>query len=92
MSGFTGLLSFELVSEDLAAIKTFVNRLVYFKLGVSWGGHESLIYPPAISYLKEQTPEQFKAMGIAPGLMRISVGLEHKDDLVRDLEQALAFV
>ncbi|MEM6379076.1 MAG: PLP-dependent aspartate aminotransferase family protein, partial [Bacteroidota bacterium] len=92
MDGFTGLLSFELISEDLGAIKEFVNRLVYFKLGVSWGGHESLIYPPAISYLKEQTPEQFNAMGIAPGLMRISVGLEHIEDLLEDLEQALIVV
>jgi cystathionine beta-lyase/cystathionine gamma-synthase len=56
---------------------------------VSWGGHDSLIYAPAISYLKEQTPEQFKAMGIAPGLIRISVGLEHVDDLISDLAQAL---
>ncbi len=92
MSGFTGLLSFELLSEDFVKIKSFVNRLVYFKLGVSWGGHESLIYPPAISYLKEQTPEQFKAMGIAPGLMRISVGLEDVGDLLEDLEQALTLV
>lgn len=89
MSGFTGLLSFELLSEDFTQIKQFVNQLVYFKLGVSWGGHESLIYPPAISYLKEQTPEQFKAMGIAPGLMRISVGLEDAEDLIADLESAL---
>lgn len=85
MSGFTALLSFELATEDLAKIKAFVNGLKLFKVGVSWGGHDSLIYAPAISYLKEQTPEQFKAMGIEPGLIRISVGLEHADDLVADL-------
>jgi cystathionine beta-lyase/cystathionine gamma-synthase len=89
LKGFTGLMSFELATEDIDRVKTFVNGLRLFKIGVSWGGHDSLIYAPAISYLKEQTPEQFKAMGIAPGLIRISVGLEHVDDLISDLAQAL---
>ncbi|MCA9735917.1 PLP-dependent transferase, partial [candidate division KSB1 bacterium] len=60
MSGFSGLLSFELAMEDLNQIKTFFNGLKIFQIGVSWGGHESLIYAPAISYLKELPQEQFK--------------------------------
>ena len=56
---------------------------------MSWGGHESLIYAPAISYVKEMTKEQFESTGLAYGDMRISVGLEHVDDLINDLEQAL---
>lgn len=88
MSGYTGLMSFQLVTE-LEKIKTFFNSLQLFKIGVSWGGHESLIYAPAISYLKELNHEQFGAMGISLGDMRISVGLENADDLIYDLEAAL---
>jgi len=89
MSGYGSLLSFELLTEDIDRIKQFTKQLHLFKMGVSWGGYESLIYAPLISYLKEQTPEQFKAMGIAPGLMRISVGLEDVQDLMDDLSKAL---
>lgn len=89
MKGYTGLMSFQLATEDLDKIKTFVNSLKVFKIGVSWGGHESLIYAPAISYLKELSPEQFGAMGISLGDMRISVGLENVDDLINDMEAAL---
>ena len=48
-----------------------------------------MIYALAISYIKELTAEQFAATGLAYGDMRISVGLEHVDDLIADLEQAL---
>lgn len=89
MSGFTGLMGFQLATENLEEIKAFFNSLEIFKIGVSWGGHESLIYAPAISYLKELSPDQFAGMGISLGDMRISVGLEHKDDLIADLSQAL---
>ncbi|MEQ9437413.1 MAG: aminotransferase class I/II-fold pyridoxal phosphate-dependent enzyme [Cyclobacteriaceae bacterium] len=89
MSGYTGLMSFQLATEALEKIKAFFNSLQLFKIGVSWGGHESLIYAPAISYLKELSPEQFGAMGISLGDMRISVGLENADDLIRDLDAAL---
>ncbi len=89
MSGFTGLLSFELDTEELEEVKAFVNALKYFELGVSWGGHESLVYAPAISYVKELSPEKFKALGISYGVIRISVGLEDPEDLIEDLENAL---
>lgn len=89
MSGFTGLLSFRLTWSDLNRIKSFFNALEIFQIGVSWGGHESLIYAPAISYLKELPPERFDDLGISLGDMRISVGLENAEDLVSDLAQAL---
>ena len=89
MAGYSGLMSFELDTDDLKVIKRFVNGLDIFQIGVSWGGHESLVYAPAISYLKEMSEERFKEMGIAPGLIRISVGLENCDDLILDLEQAM---
>lgn len=90
MQGYSGLMSFELNSNDLAKIKKFVNTLEYFKIGVSWGGHESLMYAPAISYLKEMSPKQFEEMGISIGLMRMSVGLEDPEDLIADLDRALS--
>ena len=90
MTGTTGLMGFTLATDDLAAIKRFVDGLATFRIGVSWGGHESLVYAPVISLLKETPPERFDALGIAPGDIRISVGLEHPDDLVADLDAALA--
>jgi len=92
MSGYTGLLSFRLATEDLSKIKAFVNGLNVFKIGVSWGGHESLVYVPAISYLKELNEKQFTDMGISLGDIRISVGLEHVDDLIEDLQQVLEII
>ncbi|NQU51150.1 MAG: aminotransferase class I/II-fold pyridoxal phosphate-dependent enzyme [Bacteroidetes bacterium] len=89
MTGFSGLMAFKLKTTDLSQIKIFFNSLEIFKIGVSWGGHESLVYAPAISYLKELSPEQFAGLGISLGDMRISVGLEDADDLISDLEQAL---
>ena len=92
MTGTTGLLGFRLATDDLDRIKRFVDALEIFQLGVSWGGHESLVYAPAISYLKELPPERFASLGIAAGDVRISVGLEHPDDLIADLGQALGHV
>lgn len=92
MSGLTGLMGFQLKTDDLEKIKAFVNTLKYFHLGVSWGGHESLIYAPAISYLKELSPDQFASLGISLGDMRISVGLENKEDLIADLDRALKLI
>lgn len=88
MTKSTGLLSFELKSNELEKIKKFVNSLELFSIGVSWGGHESLVYAPAISYIKEMSPEKFEMMGIKYGTIRISVGLEDVEDLINDLEQA----
>lgn len=92
MSGFSSLMSFRLNTDNLNKIKTFFNALELFKIGVSWGGHESLIYAPAISCIKEQSPEQFEKMGISLGDMRISVGLENVDDLLADLSNALQLI
>lgn len=92
MSGYTGLFAFELNTENIDEIKSFVNKLNLFKIGVSWGGHESLVYAPAISYLKELTPEQFKAMNISLATIRVSIGLEDEEDLINDLQQALEAV
>lgn len=92
MTGYGGLLSFELATDDIAKIKKFVNALELFALGVSWGGHDSLVYAPVISYLKELSPDKFAAMGINASLIRLSIGLEHPEDLKGDLDKALELV
>lgn len=92
MIGFSGLMSFEIDSNNLEEIKKFFNSLKHFRIGVSWGGHESLIYAPAISYLKEMPKEQFDNMGISLGVMRISVGLEDVKDLIEDLNEAFKYI
>lgn len=89
MSRFSSLFGFTLATDDLDAIKAFFNSLKLFGRGVSWGGHESLIFAPAISALKEQSAERFAAMGLSLSDMRVSIGLEHADDLIADLRQAL---
>ena len=89
MNGASSLFAFTLATDDVPAVKRFFDALELFGRGVSWGGHESLVYSPSISALKEQTPERFAAMGLRPGEMRISVGLEHPDDLIEDLSRAL---
>jgi cystathionine beta-lyase/cystathionine gamma-synthase len=89
MSGYSGLLSFQLKTNDIDKVKAFYNTLKMFHKGVSWGGFESLVYAPAISYLKELSPEQFANMGISLGDIRISVGLENVEDLISDLRNGL---
>ncbi|RHW76129.1 PLP-dependent aspartate aminotransferase family protein [Colwellia sp. RSH04] len=90
MTGYSGLFSFKLQTDNLVLIKRFFNALTLFQKGVSWGGHESLIYAPAISCSVEQTPEHMKRMGLSFSNMRVSIGLENVDDLIADLTQALA--
>lgn len=81
MQGAGSLISFELETGDIAAVKRFVNALRYFGLGVSWGGHESLIVPYAPAS-GERVPPLFN-------LLRIHVGLEDPLDLIDDLKGAL---
>ncbi len=88
MSGFTGLLGFVLKTDDVPSVRRFFDSLRLFGRAVSWGGHDSLVYAPAISYLREQPPERFAELGISVGDIRISVGLEDPEDLVEDLRQA----
>lgn len=91
MTGFSGLFSFELDTDSNGA-RQFIDHLTLFSIGVSWGGYESLVYAPNISLSKELSPEKLAAGGIHPGLIRISVGLESTDDLIRDIENALRYI
>ncbi|MEO3791375.1 PLP-dependent aspartate aminotransferase family protein [Nonomuraea sp. B10E15] len=85
MSGFSSLFSLVLNTDSPQEVAGFLDRLRYFRIGVSWGGFESLVNAPALS-----TEESVRAtMGIPVGLVRLSVGLEPADELIKDLGQAL---
>jgi methionine-gamma-lyase len=70
----------------------FLDSLQVFKLAVSLGGTESLASHPATMTHTAVAPEAKLAFGIAPDLVRLSIGIEHPDDLIADLSQALAAV
>jgi cystathionine gamma-synthase len=86
--GFGAMLSFELDGEE-AQIASFVEGLQYFSLAESLGGVESLIAHPATMTHASMAPEARRTAGIADSLLRISVGIEDGDDLLRDLDAAL---
>jgi methionine-gamma-lyase len=68
----------------------FLNRLQVFKLAVSLGGTESLICHPRTTVHSGLSEDARREIGITPALVRISVGLEHPDDLIADIAQAFA--
>lgn len=84
-----GMVSFRL-GKDLAASKRFMESLEVFTLAESLGGIESLANHPAIMTHASVPPERREVLGIGDDLVRLSVGIEDVDDLIGDLEQALA--
>jgi len=88
LKGYGGLFSFEL--DDSGDIPTFCDSLSLFRLGVSWGGHESLVMPAQVSI--NQAGERSAAVdfGVSPRTIRLFVGLEDPEELWSDLNQALA--
>lgn len=77
------------IDGGLAASRRFLERVSLISLAESLGGVESLIEHPAIMTHASVPPEQRAMLGIDDGLCRLSVGIEHVDDLIADLEQAL---
>ncbi len=88
MTGYGGMIGLEL-KGGFAEVETFVGRLKLFTLAESLGGVESLVSCPAKMTHSIFTCEQREKMGIKDNLVRLSVGIEHVDDLQEDLEQAL---
>jgi cystathionine gamma-synthase len=86
-SGFGAMVSFELASAD--AIRPFLAELRLFSLAESLGGVESLIAHPATMTHASMTPEARAAAGLSETLLRLSIGIEHADDLVEDLRNGL---
>ena len=67
-----------------------LDALVVMKLAVSLGGTETLASHPAAMTHSDVKPEDKKRLGITDALIRLSIGVEDPDDLIADLEQALA--
>ncbi|HEX7813907.1 cystathionine gamma-synthase [Dyella sp.] len=88
-TGFGAMLSVELHGQ-FTQIEAFVNDLRYFTLAESLGGVESLVAHPASMTHAAMAPEARRAAGIADTLIRLSVGIEDADDLLRDLAAGLA--
>ena len=88
MKAFGGMLGFEVRGGKEAGMK-LVNALHLITVAVSLGDAESLIEHPASMTHSTYSPEELAASGIAPGLIRLSCGLENAEDLIADLKQAL---
>ena len=89
MKGFGAVVTFE-VKDDAEYVLNFLSRLKILSIGPSLGGVESLItHPATISYYMH-TPEERMELGIKDGLIRLAVGIEDPEDIVEDIDQALA--
>ena len=82
------MLSIELDLEQIE-LAAFFNHLRWFPLSVSLGGVESLIEQPSSMSHKALSEEARHQAGITPGIVRIAVGCEHREDLLNDLQQGL---
>jgi cystathionine gamma-synthase len=85
--GFGAMLSFEIADAD--HVPAFINALRGITLAESLGGIESLVAHPATMTHASMSPEARALAGIGDGLIRLSVGLEHADDLLRAIELGL---
>ena len=90
MRGFTGMLSFELIPSINP--QTFMESLQLIKQSMSLAGVESTILSPAKTSHVLLSPEERKRQGITDGLLRFSVGIEDKKDIIEDFEQAFEVV
>ena len=87
-SGFGGMISFRVESEELA--RTVLKRLRLVSFAESLGGVESLMTLPAVQTHGDIPEEERQRLGICERLLRLSVGTESHEDIIADLEQALA--
>ncbi|ANM07317.1 Cys/Met metabolism pyridoxal phosphate-dependent protein (plasmid) [Rhizobium phaseoli] len=88
LNGTSGLFSF--IFREGVDIRAFADHLRLFKLGVSWGGHESLIVPGEVVLQQKAQPNSAQTFGIHARSVRLHVGLEGTEALWRDIEEALA--
>lgn len=87
----SGILSFG-VQDGLEGGTRFIDALQLFTRLVNIGDAKSLATHPATTTHRQLNPEELKKAGVSEDLVRLSVGIEHIDDLIADLEQALAAV
>jgi len=91
MHGFGGMIS-AVLATDLAGARRFLERTKLFQLAESLGGVESLIEHPAIMTHASVPADKRAELGIDDGLIRLSTGIEDRDDLIEDLREALEAV
>lgn len=89
MSGFGGMMSFELAGKDTSFRDAFLRSLSMISVATSLGGVESTMTIPAQTSHSLLTPEERTAMGIHDMLIRFSIGIEDPEDLIQDLGRAL---
>jgi cystathionine beta-lyase/cystathionine gamma-synthase len=89
MQGFGTIVTFDL-ADGLEAGNHFAEALQLFAIAASLGSTESLVVPPALEQPRGMTAEQRAWSDIGPGTVRLSIGLEDIDDLIADLDAALA--
>lgn len=89
MSGFGGILSFEMDGDEETA-KKFIMSLELFSISISFGSVASLISYPAKMSHKDMPPDERRRRGFADTLIRISAGIEKDSDLIDDLDVALS--
>ena len=87
LEGRSGLMSIEL--DDHIDIPRLADALSLFKLGVSWGGFESLILPAQVALAQIGEENSLQRFGVSPKLVRLSLGLEDSEDLWEDFLSAL---
>ena len=88
MQGYSGMISFEL-NGGISSGKHLMNNVNLCFLAESLGAVETMITHPATMTHAEVPTEERHARGLTDGLVRISVGIEDKQDIIADLEQAL---
>ncbi|KQK29535.1 O-succinylhomoserine sulfhydrylase [Bosea thiooxidans] len=91
MSGPSTMIAFEVPGGKEGAYR-LLDACKLIRISNNLGDAKSLIVHPATTTHQRFTPEVRAAMGVSDGLIRLSIGLEHHDDLIADLEQALAKV
>lgn len=85
LNGYSGVFSFELENGAFDNVSRVIDGLEHFRIGVSWGGVESLVIAPS----RGDNAEALAAQRIPEGLIRLSVGLENAQTLIDDLDRAL---
>lgn len=88
LMGRSGLMSIEF--DDNVDIAKFSDALTLFRLGVSWGGFESLVLPARVGLAQAGEQNSMQKFGVSPNLVRLNLGLESADDLWADFASALA--
>ncbi len=85
-----GLVGFEIKDADRDGVMEFMNRLKMIVRGTSLGDVHTLIAYPVMASHRDVSPKQRQKMGIRDNLLRMSIGIEAAEDIIEDLEQALA--